>query len=141
MALTPLIAFFVVLAVRQYRGLAMSLSLIGGAISLGAAVLLFVQGPRPEPVLFRWLTISGADIYFGILLDSMNLVMGLVVTGVAFLVQVYSVGYMGHDEGRSRYFAFLSLFTWAMLSFVFATNLLQTFVFWELVGLASFLLI
>ena len=59
----------------------------------------------------------------------------------AFCIQVYSIVYMATDPGKGRFFAFLGLFEWAMLSFVYAPNLLQSFIFWELVGLASFLLI
>jgi NADH-quinone oxidoreductase subunit L len=77
----------------------------------------------------------------GFLLDPLSLVMILVVTGVGLLIHVYSIGYMGHDEGYSRYFAYLNLFTASMLTLVMANNLLLMFVGWEGVGLCSYLLI
>jgi NADH-quinone oxidoreductase subunit L len=89
----------------------------------------------------EWFSAQGVPLEFGYLLDGPNLVMGALVALISFLVHVYSLGYMAEDRERGRYFAFLSFFTWAMLSFVYAANLLQMFIFWELVGLASFLLI
>ena len=77
----------------------------------------------------------------GIRLDGFTAVMLVVVTAVSFLVQVYSTGYMRGDRGYARYFAFMSLFTTAMLGLVLVDNLLLLFAFWELVGLSSFLLI
>ena len=65
----------------------------------------------------------------------------VLVAGISFLVQVYSVGYMAADPGYSRYFAFQSLFAWAMMFLVLSSSLLQLYVFWELVGLSSYLLI
>src|SRR5438132_11159897 len=67
--------------------------------------------------------------------------MPVVVTSVSLLVQIYSPGYMAGDTGYSRYYAYMSLFTASMLGLVLADNLLQVYVFWELVGLSSFLLI
>jgi len=67
--------------------------------------------------------------------------MGAVVSVVTLCIQIYSLSYMADDPGKGRFFSFLALFEWAMLSFAYAPNLLQTFIFWELVGLASFLLI
>jgi NADH-quinone oxidoreductase subunit L len=81
------------------------------------------------------------ELEFGYLLDGRTLLMGSIVGVIAFCIQVYSLGYMANDPGKGRFFAFLGLFEWAMLSFVYSPNLLQTFIFWELVGLASFLLI
>ena len=80
-------------------------------------------------------------INVGIRLDGLTAVMLVVVSGVSFIVQVYSTGYMRGDGGYTRYFAFMSLFTSAMLGLVLADNLVMLFVFWELVGLASYLLI
>jgi len=89
----------------------------------------------------EWLTIGGLEVNIGITLDGLTGVMLVVVTGVSFLVQVYSQEYMRGDEGYSRYFAFMSLFTTSMLGLVLASSVLQLFVFWELVGLCSYLLI
>src|SRR3990172_1840924 len=77
----------------------------------------------------------------GVLLDALSTSMALVVAVLALLVMIYSLGYMRGDPGFARYFGFLAFFGFAMLGLVLASNLLQTLVFWELVGLASFLLI
>ena len=81
------------------------------------------------------------NISFGIMLDGLTSLMLLVVSGVSLLVQIYSLGYMKGDSGYHRYFASMSLFTMAMLGVVVASNLAQIYVFWELVGLCSYLLI
>ena len=78
---------------------------------------------------------------WGFLLDPLSSVMILVVTGVGFLIHVYSVGYMAHEGGYSRFFAYLNLFMFSMLTLVLADNYLLMFVGWEGVGLCSYLLI
>jgi len=88
-----------------------------------------------------WLTIGALDISLGILMNPLTAIMLVVVTGVSLMVQVYSQGYMRDDPGYSRYFAFMSLFTASMLGLVMARNVIQLYVFWELVGLSSYLLI
>ncbi len=84
---------------------------------------------------------SGLDIPFGFLLDQLNLLMIVVVSAICFLVQVYSLGYMAGDPGFSRYYSFMSLFAWAMMNLTLSPTILQLYVFWELVGLSSYLLI
>ena len=90
---------------------------------------------------FSWLQIGSINISMGLLLDPLSSVMLVVVTSVSLLVQIYSVGYMHDDKSYSRYFAYLSLFTASMLGLVLAINIIQLFIFWELVGLCSYLLI
>ncbi|MCC6748716.1 MAG: NADH-quinone oxidoreductase subunit L [Deltaproteobacteria bacterium] len=140
--LSPLVSFAIALvALRRRPAAAAAVSLLGGTVALFGALRLLLAGPVAEPILYRWFVSGETEVLFGFLLDGPNLLMGTIVAGVALLVQIYSLGYMGHDPGKARYFALLSLFTWSMLSFVYAASLLQTFIFWELVGLASFLLI
>ena len=88
-----------------------------------------------------WLSAGPFSAEFGIYLDQLSLVMLLVVTGVGFLIHVYSVGYMAHEGGYYRYFAYMNLFMFFMLTLVLANNYLLMFVGWEGVGLASYLLI
>ena len=89
-----------------------------------------------------WVVIEGGvTIHLGLIMDSLTAVMLIVVTVVSLMVQTYSQGYMRGDPGYHRYFAFMSLFTASMLGLVLADNLLFLFVFWELVGLCSYLLI
>jgi NADH-quinone oxidoreductase subunit L len=88
-----------------------------------------------------WVAFFNFALTIGITLDGLTGLMVVVVTGVSLMVQVYSIGYMKGDAGYSRYFAYLSLFTASMLGLVLSRNLLLVFVFWELVGLSSYLLI
>ena len=88
-----------------------------------------------------WLSAGSFSAEFGAYLDQLSLVMVLVVTGVGFIIHVYSVGYMEHEGGYYRYFAYLNIFMFFMLTLVLANNYLLMFVGWEGVGLASYLLI
>lgn len=88
-----------------------------------------------------WLSIGSFHAEFGLGLDTLSLLMMLVVSGVAGAIHVYSWGYMAGDTGFGRFFAFLSLFTFSMLGIVVSNNFLQLFIFWELVGVSSYLLI
>ncbi len=92
------------------------------------------------PVL-RWITSGDLDVAWSLRIDTLTAVMLVVVTTVSALVHLYSIGYMREDDSRPRFFAYLSLFTFAMLMLVTADNLLQMFFGWEGVGLASYLLI
>lgn len=99
-------------------------------------------GMRPETyTLFSWIPIDriGADV--SLRLDPLSLLMTLIVTGIGSLIHIYSMGYMDHEEGVSRYFACLNFFIFMMLLLVLASNVLLLFVGWEGVGLASYLLI
>lgn len=88
-----------------------------------------------------WFEVGSLKVQMGVRLDGMTAMMLFVVSLVASLVQIYSLGYMHGDKGISRFYAYLSLFAMSMLGLVIAPNLLQMFVFWELVGLCSYLLI
>ncbi|MBZ5541693.1 MAG: NADH-quinone oxidoreductase subunit L [Acidobacteriia bacterium] len=120
----------------------------------GAVLQLLAADPAHRAVqiiLFDWVpagpmhTSAGQVVQFvadwGLLLDPLSSVMVLVVTGVGFLIHLYSIGYMGHEGGYYRYFGYLNLFMFAMLTLVLANNLLLLFVGWEGVGLCSYLLI
>jgi NADH-quinone oxidoreductase subunit L len=91
--------------------------------------------------VLRWISAGALDVSWSIRVDTLTVVMLVVVNSVSALVHVYSIGYMHHDPHRPRFFAYLSLFTFAMLSLVTSDNLLQMFFGWEGVGLASYLLI
>jgi NADH-quinone oxidoreductase subunit L len=94
------------------------------------------------PYNFHWLSFTDTlQIKMGVLLDPISVMMLVVITTVSFMVHLYSIGYMKGEFGFSRFFAFLSLFTFSMLGLVIATNLFQMYIFWELVGVSSFLLI
>ena len=89
----------------------------------------------------QWLSLGDATIELGLLVDQLTAIMLIVVTGISLAVQVYSLGYMHRDPGYSRYFAYMALFTASMLGLVLATNIIQLYAFWELVGVSSYLLI
>jgi len=94
------------------------------------------------PFNIEWLRFTDSLIIkMGILLDPISVMMLVVITTVSLMVHIYSIGYMKGEKGFSRYFAFLSLFTFSMIGLVIATNIFQTYVFWELVGASSYLLI
>ncbi len=97
--------------------------------------------PHVEKFATPWIAIRGFHVDFSFLLDPLTLILLLVVTGVGFLIHLYSVGYMAHEEGYWRFFAYLNLFLFFMLTLVLAENFLLMFVGWEGVGLASYLLI
>lgn len=101
------------------------------------------QGQQGEvfEASLTWMTLPYFRIEFGLLLNHLSLLMLLIVTGVAALVAIFSSRYMQGEEGYSRYFAALSFFVFSMLGIVLANNLIQIFIFWELVGVASYLLI
>lgn len=88
-----------------------------------------------------WLSVGNLNVEIGFLVDRLSVLMLLVVTGVGLMIHIYSYGYMHGDKAFSRFFASLSLFTFSMIGIVFATNFFQMFIFWELVGLSSYLLI
>ena len=95
----------------------------------------------PDKVLFDWVVSGDLKTVIGYKVDPLSMVMALVVTGVSFLIHIYSVGYMHDDPGFTRYFAYLNLFVFMMLNLVLANNFLLMFLGWEGVGLCSYLLI
>ena len=116
-----------------------------GAAFVWALVVVSRFGSLPEPVysepFAQWIQISGFHVEFAFFLDHLSLIMLLVVTGVGFLIHIYSVGYMWDDPSFYRFFTYLNLFMFFMLTLVLANNYLQMFIGWEGVGLASYLLI
>ena len=117
---------------------------IGGALGIAIWTLVEAIGADGRPMGFgthELVDVGSLLVNIGIRLDGLTAVMLVVVTAVSFLVQVYSSGYMHGDCGYARYYAYISLFTTAMLGLVLVDNLVVLFAFWELVGLSSYLLI
>jgi NADH-quinone oxidoreductase subunit L len=127
----------------KHRNVSALLSI--GAIVAGFVMTLVFIGANGFHInaedSVNWLSIGGLNIDFGLKLDALSLMMMLVVTGVGGAIHIYSVGYMREDSGFSRFFAELSLFTFSMLGIVLANNFIEMFIFWELVGVSSYLLI
>ena len=130
--------------------------LIGTASLLGVTILSYLTAfkyfmsprtadgvyPTLTPWNIEWLPFTDSlNIDMGILLDPISVMMLVVISTVSLMVHIYSFGYMKGEKGFQRYYAFLSLFTFSMLGLVVATNIFQMYVFWELVGVSSYLLI
>jgi NADH-quinone oxidoreductase subunit L len=111
------------------------------AISAVMKLAAYGEGASLVDSMFSWIDAGRVHVDARLRLDALSAVMTLVVTGVGFLIHVYSAGYMGHDEDYARYFAYLNLFTLSMLLLVLADSILLFFVGWEGVGLCSYLLI
>ncbi len=131
---------------NRHSRLAGSLTVL--ALGLGLVLSLWtLQSVAREPTLgddwepISWLQVGDLDVTVGILLDPLTAIMLVVITGVSLLVQVYSTSYMKGDPGYARFFAYMSLFTASMIGLVIASNIIQLYLFWELVGLCSYLLI
>lgn len=146
----PLIAFLIIVGLT-YRFKLLS-AIIATSFSLGSLILATsiliqkFQTPKTTETFINWLTLTANQqtvltLQMGYLMDPLAAVMCLIVTLIGTLVLLYSIGYMKGDAGFSRYFAYISLFTFSMLGLVISNNYFQTFVFWELVGLCSYLLI
>mgnify|MGYP001277066075 CR=1 FL=1 len=150
--LLPLFSFAIIsLFIRPFLnhkprlGSYITIAAILGSLILSVWALMTVmaapQHELPIPDI-SWVVIEGGiAIHLGLIMDSLTAVMLIVVTTVSLMVQIYSQGYMHGDSGYHRYFASMSLFTASMLGLVLADNLLFVYVFWELVGLCSYLLI
>jgi NADH-quinone oxidoreductase subunit L len=118
-------------------GLAFLLAAINFFSLLGTPV----AARTSDLVLYNWVTSGSLQVSFGLLLDPLSATMLMIVTGVGFLIHIYSAGYMSEDPGFWRFFAFLNFFIFSMVMLVVADNFLFLLVGWGLVGLASFLLI
>ena len=153
--LLPLLSFLVL----ALRGMKMSHKMAGliGTTSLGLVTILsyataiayfFLAGRCADgayativPYNFTWLPMGRLHFDLGIMLDPISVMMLIVISTVSLMVHIYSFGYMHGEKGFQRYYAFLSLFTMSMLGLVLATNIFQMYLFWELVGVSSYLLI
>jgi NADH-quinone oxidoreductase subunit L len=140
LAAAAVIALFTLHNRRVSAGLSVGAVVAGFLLSALFVAAVGVQ-PATSEVAVNWMSIGDLRIDFGLRLDALSVPMVLVVTGVASLIHIYSIGYMQGDPGFSRFFASLSLFTFSMLGIVLANNFLQLFIFWELVGVSSYLLI
>ena len=125
----------------KYAGY-VTIAAIGASFVLSLMSLATVMSDGPlDFETHHWIFIGGMDLSFGLILDQLSVIMLVVVSGVSLLVQIYGQAYMDGDKSYTRYFAYMSLFTASMLGLVLARNVIQIFVFWELVGVSSYLLI
>src|SRR6266404_1715685 len=140
--LLPLVsAIAITLFTLRFKTLSSFLSVAAVLGSFGCSCLIFGSSNISAPA-FNWIDISGVfQVPLGLVLDNLSKTMLVLVSGVGLLIHIYSLGYMRDDKGKSRYFAALSLFMFAMLGIVLSNNFVMLFIFWELVGFTSYVLI
>src|ERR1043166_7128852 len=134
-------AAVITLFTLRWKTLSSAISIGAVLVSFAGSCLIFARstGAAAE---FTWIGIGGVfHVPFGLTLDPLSRTMAVLVSGVGAAIHIYSLGYMRNDEGKSRYFAALSLFMFAMLGIVLANNFIMLFMFWELVGFTSYVLI
>lgn len=145
--LLPLVGFII----TGLFGKNLPKSLVGGIATLVVfasfcitAYLFLNFDKNSAPIIakaFEWFRVNGIQINFGFQIDQLSLMMMLIITGIGALIHLYSIGYMSHDKGFYRFFAYLNLFIFSMLLLVMGSNYLILFIGWEGVGLCSYLLI
>ncbi|MFN7522874.1 MAG: proton-conducting transporter membrane subunit, partial [Aphanizomenon sp.] len=118
------------------------ISLMGASMVLSSALLWSqIQGHAPYLQTLEWAAAGNFHLTMGYTIDHLTALMLVIVTTVAVLVMIYTDGYMAHDPGYVRFYAYLSLFGSSMLGLVVSPNLVQVYIFWELVGMCSYLLV
>lgn len=141
----PLLATGIItLLTHQKRELSARISIAAVVVGFWLSCLQFLDPQaflKPLELTRTWLSVGNLNVDFGLRLDRLSMLMLVVVTGVGGAIHIYSYEYMREDRSVSRYFACLSLFTFSMLGLVLANNFLMMFLFWELVGVSSYLLI
>ena len=147
--LFPALAFLIIAPfTRREKNLSATIAIVMMALAFAFSVFVALaavnyQITMGDPYVMKtvWAHIGAVELSMGVLIDPLTALMLVIVTLVSLLVYIYSVSYMEHDEGMGRFFAFISLFSAAMLGLVVSVNFLQLYVFWEGVGLCSYLLI
>lgn len=144
--LFPLAAFLIILALgRSYRRVGVIIGSLGSLAALVLSLLLFIDRLGVNSVdynyAFNWIVIGDYTLRIGFEITPLTSLMLVIVTIVSFLVNVYSAGYMKKDERITVFYGYVALFTFSMLGLVLSDNLLSLYIFWELVGVCSFLLI
>jgi NADH-quinone oxidoreductase subunit L len=144
----PLLGFLIIGLCHQYLnkfivGIIGCGTILGSFLIVLSLVLPFLQGNLQGVTLsyFDWISVGKLHLPFSFLIDPLSVLMMSIITGVGFLIHVYSAGYMSHDTGFARYFAFLNLFVFSMLLLVMGSNYIVLFAGWEGVGFCSYMLI
>jgi NADH-quinone oxidoreductase subunit L len=129
---------------RVGRVVSHSVTILGVGVACALSIMVLgsvIGGERYDDTVYTWATLGDLQFQVGFLIDSLTATMMVVVTFVSLMVHIYTIGYMSDDPGYTRFFSYISLFTFSMLMLVMANNLLQLFFGWEAVGLVSYLLI
>ena len=140
--IAPLVSTIVItLFTLRWKALGSAISVVAVLVSFICSCLVFAHSASSAEQI-TWIDVASAlKVPIALTLDSLSRTMVLLVSGVGALIHIYSLGYMRDDQGKSRYFAALSLFMFAMLGIVLASNFVMLFIFWELVGFTSYVLI
>src|SRR5207253_3737907 len=140
--IAPLVSAIVItLFTLRWKALSSTISVVAVLVSFICSCLVFAHSAS-YAVQITWIDVAGAlKVPIALTLDALSRTMVLLVSGVVTLIHIYSLGYMRDDHGKSRYFTALSLFMFAMLGIVLASNFVMLFIFWELVGFTSYVLI
>jgi NADH-quinone oxidoreductase subunit L len=140
--IAPLVSTIVItLFTLRWKALSSTISVVAVLVSFICSCLVFAHSASSAAQI-TWIDVAGAlKVPIALTLDALSRTMVLLVSGVGALIHIYSLGYMREDQGKSRYFAALSLFMFAMLGIVLASNFVMLFIFWELVGFTSYVLI
>ncbi len=140
--IAPLVSAIVItLFTLRWKALSSTISVVAVLVSFICSCLVFAHSASSAAQI-TWIDVAGAlKVPIALTLDALSRTMVLLVSGVGALIHIYSLGYMRDDQGKSRYFAALSLFMFAMLGIVLASNFVMLFIFWELVGFTSYVLI
>src|SRR6266702_2713824 len=134
-------ATVITLFTLRWKSLSSAISIAAVLVSFGCSCFIFAKSATAAPE-FAWLDITPIfRVPLGLTLDQLSRTMAVLVSGVGAIIHIYSLGYMRDDEGKSRYFAALSLFMFSMLGIVLSNNFVMWFIFWELVGFTSYVLI
>src|SRR6202171_5697932 len=134
-------AVVIVLFTKSYRRLSSFISVAAALASFVCSCVVFLA-PNIRAFELTWVDLRPVlYVPLGLVLDDLTRTMLVLVTGVGALIHIYSLGYMKEDAGKSRYFASLSFFMFSMLGVVLSNNFVMMFIFWELVGVSSYLLI
>src|SRR5207247_2087712 len=125
----------------RWKALSSFISIMAVLLSFICSCLVFARADISAPQ-FGWIDVAGAlKVPFGLTQDQLSKMMLVLVSGVGAVIHIYSLGYMRDDDGKSRYFGALSLFMFAMLGIAVANNFVMLFMFWALIGFASYVLI
>ena len=120
---------------RQANAIFIVSTLAGSMVMSFALLWSQIQGHEPYTRTIEWASAGDFSLNMGYIIDPLTVVMLAIVTTVAFLVMIYTDGYMAHDDGYVRFYAYLSIFSASMLGLVLSPNIVQVYIFWELVGM------
>jgi NADH-quinone oxidoreductase subunit L len=140
-AILPFFSFVFILSSNKRKGANFALSTSSLSFLLSLHLFLQIWNAEPEHFQLSWFQVAKVQFFAGVLLNNLSVLMMVLVSGISVLVHIYSREYMKNDPNLNRYWAYLSLFCFSMIGLVISDSLLLIYLFWELVGFSSYLLI